>query len=39
MALVLGYLRHRTGRLAAGMIAHASFNAILFIMLLVPAFR
>jgi hypothetical protein len=39
MALVLGYLRYRTGRLAAGMVAHAFFNSILFILLLVPAFR
>jgi uncharacterized protein len=38
-ALVLGYLRHRTGRLAAGMIAHATFNASLFLLFLVPAFR
>lgn len=39
LALVLGYLRHRTGRLAAGMVAHALFNASLFLLLLVPAFR
>jgi membrane protease YdiL (CAAX protease family) len=39
MALVLGYLRHRTGRLAAGMVAHAFFNAIVFMLFLVPAFR
>jgi uncharacterized protein len=39
MALVLGYLRHRTGKLAAGMVAHAFFNAILFMLFLVPAFR
>ena len=39
MALVLGYLRHRTGELAAGMVAHAFFNAILFMLILVPAFR
>jgi membrane protease YdiL (CAAX protease family) len=38
-ALVLGYLRHRYGRLAPGMIAHATFNAIAFVLLLVPAFR
>jgi uncharacterized protein len=39
MALVLGYLRYRTGRLAAGMVAHALFNASLFALFLVPAFR
>ena len=39
MALVLGYLRHRTGRLAAGMAAHAFFNATVFVLFLVPAFR
>lgn len=39
MALVLGYLRHRTGRLAAGMVAHALFNASLFLLFLIPAFR
>jgi CAAX protease family protein len=38
-ALILGYLRHRTGRLAAGMVAHATFNATLFALFLVPAFR
>jgi hypothetical protein len=38
-ALVLGYLRHRYGRLAPGMIAHSTFNAIAFGLLLVPAFR
>ena len=38
-ALVLGYLKHRTGRLAAGMVAHATFNATLFLLFLVPAFR
>ena len=27
MAVVLGYLRLRTGRLAAGMVAHGVFNA------------
>jgi membrane protease YdiL (CAAX protease family) len=37
--LVLGYLRYRTGRLAAGMVAHATFNATLFLLILVPAFR
>jgi membrane protease YdiL (CAAX protease family) len=36
---VLGYLRYRTGRLAAGMMAHATFNATMFLLLLVPAFR
>jgi hypothetical protein len=39
LALVLGYLRHRTGRLAAGMVAHSLFNASLFLLFLVPAFR
>ena len=39
MAVVLGYLRYRTGRLAAGMVAHALFNASLFLLFLVPAFR
>jgi membrane protease YdiL (CAAX protease family) len=39
MAVVLGYLRYKTGRLAAGMVAHATFNASLFILFLVPAFR
>jgi membrane protease YdiL (CAAX protease family) len=38
-ALILGYLRHRYGRLAPGMIAHATFNGIAFALLLVPAFR
>jgi CAAX protease family protein len=38
-ALILGYLRHRYGRLAPGMIAHGTFNAIAFALLLVPAFR
>jgi uncharacterized protein len=37
--VMLGYLRFRTGRLAAGMVAHATFNASLFLLLLVPAFR
>jgi hypothetical protein len=37
--LVLGYLRQRTGRLAAGMVAHATFNASLFLLFLIPAFR
>ena len=39
LAVVLGYLRYRTGRLAAGMVAHALFNASLFLLFLVPAFR
>ncbi len=39
MAVVLGYLRYRTGRLAAGMVAHSLFNASLFLLFLVPAFR
>jgi hypothetical protein len=39
LAVVLGYLRLRTGRLAAGMVAHALFNASLFLLFLVPAFR
>ena len=38
-ALILGYLRRRSGRLAPGMIAHSTFNAIAFGLLLVPAFR
>jgi uncharacterized protein len=39
MALVLGYLRLRTGKLAAGMVAHCLFNASAFLLFLVPAFR
>jgi membrane protease YdiL (CAAX protease family) len=39
MAVVLGYLRYRTGRLAAGMVAHALFNASVFLLFLIPAFR
>jgi membrane protease YdiL (CAAX protease family) len=39
MAVVLGYLRLRTGRLAAGMVAHFFFNAGVFLLFLVPAFR
>ena len=39
MALVLGYLRLKTGRLAAGMVAHAEFNAIGLAIVLVPWFR
>jgi hypothetical protein len=38
-AVILGYLRHKTGRLAAGMVAHAVFNASMFLLFLVPAFR
>ncbi|HVA44170.1 MAG TPA: CPBP family glutamic-type intramembrane protease [Acidimicrobiales bacterium] len=37
--LILGYLRYRTGRLAAGMLAHATFNATLFLILLIPVLR
>jgi len=37
--VILGYLRYRTGRLAAGMIAHAAFNASLFLVLLIPVLR
>jgi uncharacterized protein len=39
MALILGYLRLRTGKLAAGMAAHCLFNASAFLLFLVPAFR
>lgn len=39
MAVILGYLKHRTGRLAAGMVAHVTFNATLFALFLIPAFR
>ena len=38
-ALILGYLRHRTGRLVAGIVAHATFNATLFLVLLIPVLR
>jgi membrane protease YdiL (CAAX protease family) len=38
-ALILGYLKHRSGRLAPGMVAHATFNGLAFALLLVPAFR
>ena len=38
-ALVLGYLKNRYGRLAPGMIAHSTFNAIALALLVVPAFR
>jgi hypothetical protein len=37
IALLLGYLRHKTGRLAAGMVAHATFNASVLLLFLVPA--
>jgi uncharacterized protein len=39
MALVLGYLRLRTGKLAAGVVAHCLFNASAFLLFLGPAFR
>ncbi|MGC1237588.1 MAG: CPBP family glutamic-type intramembrane protease [Acidimicrobiales bacterium] len=39
IALLLGYLRHKTGRLAAGMVAHATFNATVLLLFLVPALR
>jgi uncharacterized protein len=39
MALLLSYLRVRTGRLATGMVAHATFNALVLLLFLVPAFR
>ncbi len=39
MAVVLGYLRLKTGRLAAGMLAHAEFNAIGLTIVLVPWLR
>lgn len=39
MALILGFLKERSGRLAPGMVAHATFNATVFILFLVPAFR
>jgi len=38
-AVILGYLRYKTGRLAAGMVAHSVFNASMFLLFLVPAFR
>jgi len=38
-AVVLGYLRYRYGRLAPGMVAHGTFNALAFALFLVPAFR
>jgi uncharacterized protein len=39
MALILGFLKQKTGRLAAGMVAHATFNATVLLLFLVPAFR
>lgn len=39
MAVVLGYLRLKTDRLAAGMLAHAEFNAIGLLIVIVPAFH
>jgi len=39
MAVVLGYLKERTKRLAPGMVAHGVFNSIALLLLLVPAFR
>lgn len=39
MAVVLGYLRLKTGRLAAGMIAHAEFNAIGLLLVILPIFH
>ena len=39
IALILGYLKKRTGRLSAGIIAHAMFNASLLVLFFVPAFR
>lgn len=38
-AVVLGYLRMKTGRLGAGIIAHAEFNAIGLLLVLLPIFR
>jgi len=38
-ALVLGYLRYRSGRLAPGMVAHSVFNGLAFALLAIPAFR
>lgn len=38
-ALVLGYLRLKTGRLAPGMVAHATFNALTLCLLLIPTLR
>jgi hypothetical protein len=39
MAVVLGYLRLKTDRLAAGMLAHAEFNAIGLLIVMVPIFH
>jgi len=39
MGVVLGYLRLKTGRLAAGMLAHAEYNAIGLAIVLVPWLR
>jgi membrane protease YdiL (CAAX protease family) len=39
MAVVLGYLRMKTGRLAAGMLAHAEFNAIGLLIVITPIFH
>lgn len=38
-ALVLGYLKLKTNRLSAGMVAHATFNAIGLLFLLLPFAR
>ena len=38
-AIVLGYLRHRYGRLSPGMIAHSTFNAIALGLLLTPGLQ
>ena len=38
-ALILGYLRLRSGKLAPGMVAHSTFNALAFVLLAIPAFR
>ena len=37
--LLDGLTGYRTEKLAAGMVAHAFFNASLFLLILVPAFR
>jgi uncharacterized protein len=39
LAVVLGYLKERTGRLAPTMVAHATFNILAFGLLFVPALR
>jgi CAAX protease family protein len=36
MAVILGYLKLKTGRLAAGMLAHAEYNAIGLAIVLIP---